>query len=203
MRAAIEHVQHGRGQNAGIDAAEVAVERNLKCLRHGARGGHRDGENGVGAELAFVRRAIERDHGLIDEALVGRIQPFELRGDHGLNVLNCLQNAFAQVMALVAIAQFHSLVFAGGCAGRHDRAAQCATLKDYVRFHGRISARVKNFACTNGNNLCHIIPHNSVLQPVIQLGTAIHGESFSGSASNGFQKLMHALNLLSVQPSKG
>jgi hypothetical protein len=42
-----------------------------------------------------------------------------------------------------------------------------------------------------------------VVQPVIQLGTAIHGKSFSGSASNGFQKLMHALNLLSVQPSKG
>ena len=106
-------------------------------------------------------------------------------------------------MALVAIAQFYGFVFAGGCAGRHDRAAQCATLKDYIRFHGRIAARVKNFACTNSNNLGHIIPHNSVVQPVIQLGTAIHGESFSGSASNGFQKLMHALNLLSVQPSKG
>jgi hypothetical protein len=29
-----------------------------------------------------------------------------------------------------------------------------------------------------------------VLQPVIQLGTAIHGESFSGGALNGAQKLL-------------
>jgi hypothetical protein len=31
-----------------------------------------------------------------------------------------------------------------------------------------------------------------VLQPVIQLGTAIHGESFSKRALNSVQKLMHA-----------
>jgi hypothetical protein len=34
------------------------------------------------------------------------------------------------------------------------------------------------------------------------LGTAIHGKSFSGGASNRFQKLMHVVNLLSVQRSK-
>jgi hypothetical protein len=31
------------------------------------------------------------------------------------------------------------------------------------------------------------------------LGTAIHGKSFSGGALNRFQKLMHVLNLHSVQ----
>jgi len=31
-------------------------------------------------------------------------------------------------------------------------------------------------------------PHNLVLQPVIQFGTAIHGQGFSGSAPNGVQK---------------
>jgi hypothetical protein len=31
-----------------------------------------------------------------------------------------------------------------------------------------------------------------VLQPVTQLGTAVHGESFSKRALNGVQKLMHA-----------
>jgi hypothetical protein len=39
-------------------------------------------------------------------------------------------------------------------------------------------------------------------QPVIQFGTAIHGKSFSGGASNRFQKLMHVGNFLSVQRSK-
>jgi hypothetical protein len=41
-----------------------------------------------------------------------------------------------------------------------------------------------------------------MLQPVIQLGTAIHGKGLSGGASNRFQKLLHVLNLLSVQRSK-
>jgi hypothetical protein len=36
----------------------------------------------------------------------------------------------------------------------------------------------------NGNNLSHIAPHDAVLQPVVQFRTAIHGQSFSGGASN-------------------
>jgi hypothetical protein len=42
-----------------------------------------------------------------------------------------------------------------------------------------------------------------VKQPVIQLGTAIHGKSFSGGALNGVQKLLRAHNFLSVQGEKG
>jgi hypothetical protein len=41
-----------------------------------------------------------------------------------------------------------------------------------------------------------------VLQPVIQLGTAIHGKSLSGGALNRVQKLLHVRNLLSVQRFK-
>jgi hypothetical protein len=38
-----------------------------------------------------------------------------------------------------------------------------------------------------------------VLQPVIQFGTAIHGNGLSGSALNYSQKLVHVLKPLSVQ----
>jgi hypothetical protein len=38
-----------------------------------------------------------------------------------------------------------------------------------------------------------------VLQPVIQLGTAIHGQGFSGGAMNGVQKPWFAQKILSVQ----
>ncbi len=124
MRAAIQHVQHRRRQNAGVDAAEVAIERNLKRLRNGARGGHRNGQDRVGAQLAFVRRAIERNHGLVDQPLIGGIHAFELGSDHGLNVGYCLQHALAQVVALVAVAQFHGFVLAGRSARGHNGAAQ-------------------------------------------------------------------------------
>ena len=198
MRAAVQHVQHGRGQDAGVDAAEIAIERNLQRLRHGAGCSHRDGENRVRAQLAFVRRAVERDHGLVDQPLVGGIHAFQFGRDHGFNVGHGLQHALAEVMALVAVAQFHGLMLAGGSARRHDGAAQRAALQNYVCFHGGISARVKNFARANRNNLSHISPRNAVLQPVIQFGTAIHGNGFSGSALNCFQKLVHVFKSLSV-----
>jgi hypothetical protein len=41
-----------------------------------------------------------------------------------------------------------------------------------------------------------------VLQPGIQFGTAIHGESFSGGALNGIQKPLHVGNPFSVQHKK-
>ena len=75
-----------------------------------------------------------------------------------LHVLHGLQHALAHVVALVAVAQLHGLMFAGRSARRHNGAAQCAAFQNHVRFHGRIAARVKNFAGTNGNNLSHIAP---------------------------------------------
>ncbi len=169
MRAAVQHVQHRRGQHAGVHAAQIAVQRNLKRLRHGARRGHGNGKNGVGAQLALVRRAVQRNHRLVDQPLVGRVHAFQLRRNHGFNVFHGLQHALAEVMALVAVAQFHGLMLAGRSARRHNGAAHGAAFQNHVRFHGRIAARVKNFAGTYGNNLSHIAPHNAVLQPVIQL----------------------------------
>ena len=125
------------------------------------------------------------------QPLVGGVHAFQLGRDDGLHVGHGLQHALAQVVALVAVAQFHGLMLASGSARRHNGAAQCAAFQNHVCFHGGIAARVQNFAGTNGNNLSHIGPHNAVLQPVIQFGTAIHGKSFSGGALNRVQKLLH------------
>ncbi len=59
VRAAVEDVHHGRGQDAGVDAAEIAVERELEGVGGGAGDGHGDGEDGVGAELALVLGAVD------------------------------------------------------------------------------------------------------------------------------------------------
>ena len=125
------------------------------------------------------------------QPLVGRIHAFQFRRDHRLYVGHGLQHALAQVVALVAVAQLHGLMLAGGGARRHNGASQCAALQNHIGFHGRISARIKHFARANRNNLSHISPRNTVLQPVVQFGTAINGKSLSGSALNCFQKLVH------------
>ena len=83
--------------------------------------------------------------------------------NHGFHVGHGLQDALAPVVALVAVAQFHGLMLAGGSARGHDGAAQCAAFQDYVRFHGRIAARVQNLAGADGNNLSHIGPRNAVM----------------------------------------
>ncbi len=198
MRAAVQHIQHGRRQNAGIHTAQIAIQRNLKRLRRGARRSQRNGENRVRTQLALVGRAVERDHGLIDQPLVRCVHPLELGGNHGFDIGYGLQHALAEVMALVAVAQLHGFMLAGGSARRHDGAAERTAFQNHIGFHGRISARIKNFARANCNNLSHIGPRYTVLQPVVQFGTAIHGNGFSGSAPNCFQKLVHVIKSLSV-----
>ena len=101
-------------------------------------------------------------------------------------------------MALVAVAQLHGLMLAGGSARRHDGAAERTALQNHICFHGGISTRIQNFARANRNNLSHISPRYTVLQPVVQFGTAIHGNGLSGSALNYFQKPVHVLKSLSV-----
>jgi len=45
-------------------------------------------------------------------------------------------------------------------------------------------------------------PHNLVLQPVIQFGAAIHGNSFSGGTPNAVQELLCAQNTRSPSREK-
>ena len=54
MGPAVDDIHHGDGQRAGVDAAQVAVERGSLRIGCSAGGGHRNGENRVGAEFGFV-----------------------------------------------------------------------------------------------------------------------------------------------------
>ena len=49
MLAAIDDVHHRHRQGAGIDAADIAVERQTEIRRGGLGDGERDAEDGVGA----------------------------------------------------------------------------------------------------------------------------------------------------------
>ena len=59
--AAVDDVHHRHRQDAGRDAADVLVER--QAGRHGAAlaDGQGDAEDGVGAQAALVRRAVQLD----------------------------------------------------------------------------------------------------------------------------------------------
>ncbi len=63
VRAAVEDVHQGDGQDPGVDAAEVAVERQARGDGGGLGGGEADAEDRVGAELPLVLGAVERRSG--------------------------------------------------------------------------------------------------------------------------------------------
>ena len=59
VRAAVEDVHHRHRQHVGVDAAEVAVERQLELVGRGLGHGQRHAEDGVGAEPGLVVGAVE------------------------------------------------------------------------------------------------------------------------------------------------
>ena len=83
VRAAVEHVDHGHGQDLGIGAAEVFEERLAERRGGGLRVGERDAENGVGAELGFGFGAVEIDHDAVHRQLVKGVDAHECGGDLG------------------------------------------------------------------------------------------------------------------------
>src|SRR5690606_31951758 len=127
MGAAIDDVHHGNGQNMGIGAAHITVERQAGRFGSSLGNGKRDTENGISTETRLVRRAIKRDQRLVnvdlalDVKTANRIEYFRIDEFDGL------LNALAKI-ALAAIAQFDGLMSAGGCARRDSCAAHAAIL---------------------------------------------------------------------------
>ena len=113
MLAAGEDVEHGDGQGARIDAAQVSVERHAEGERGRVGARERDAQDRVRPQLALVGRAVEVDEQGIDERLVGRVLAEELRSDHLDDVLDRLADALAAVPVLVAVAQLDRLMGAG------------------------------------------------------------------------------------------
>jgi hypothetical protein len=144
--AAVDHVHHRHGQLHAAHAAEVAVQRQAGLFGRGAGHGHRDGQRGVGTQARLVLGAVQVDHGFVQEGLLGGVQAQHRFADLGVDVLDSLQHALAQVTALVAVTQFDGFARAGGGAGRHGRAAHGAGLQQHVAFDGRVAAAVQDLA---------------------------------------------------------
>src|SRR5207247_11368016 len=102
-----------------VRAAEVAPEREADRVGGGARDGHRDAEDRVGAELRLVRRAVCLEEDFVDLRLVERVETEDRRAERLIDVGDGLLDPFATEALLVAVAQLDGLVLAGGCAARH------------------------------------------------------------------------------------
>ena len=153
VRTAVDDVHHRNGQRLGVRAADIAIERHAEIVGGSAGNGQRHAEDGVCAELRLGGGSVEGDHGLVDAHLVGYVHADDGRSDHFVNVLHGVQDAFAQVTALVAVTKLKGLVLARRRSARNGSAAECARYGTNFDLDGRIASRVEDFPCVNLYNL--------------------------------------------------
>ena len=87
--------------------------------------------------------------------LVGGVKIGESVGNFPIDVLDRIQHALAEIALLVAVTQFHSLMFARGRAAGNDCTPDCPVSQMYFGLDGRVSARVQHFPGMNFRNISH------------------------------------------------
>ncbi len=152
VRAAVQDVHHRHRQSVRRSPAEIAIKRQLERSRRGASSGHRNRQNRVRAQPPLVGSAIKIDQSGVERALVGGVHPAERFRNLAIDVRNCLQNALAHVLALVAVTQFNGLMLTGGRATRHNGPRAGAAIEKNFSFNGRIATRVKHLASADIGN---------------------------------------------------
>ena len=98
--AAVDDVGHRHGQDAGVGTADIAVEGQSVGRGGGLGGGQADAQDRVGTQLPLVGRAVGGDHGAVEPDLVGRIATHDDLGEHGVDVVDGLGDALAQIAFL-------------------------------------------------------------------------------------------------------
>jgi hypothetical protein len=146
MSAAVEDVHHRDGQNLGIGAADVFEEGLREGLGCGVRSGEGDGEQGVGAEFALIRSAIELEESAVDGDLVDGVVSLEFWGNDFCDILDGLKDAFAEVNVFVSVAEFDGLVFAGAGATGNGGGSDVASGEKHIDFNGGVAPGVEDLA---------------------------------------------------------
>ncbi|MNW48530.1 hypothetical protein D3C74_258980 [compost metagenome] len=155
MRAAVHDVHHRNRKLFRVKSAQVSIQRQVQSVCSCASNRHRNGQDRVSAQFAFVRRAVQFDHHFVDANLVQRVHANHFRSDGFVHVLHGVQYAFAQVTGFVVVAKLYSFMRAGGSTGRNDGTAHCAGFEINFNFNGRVAAGVKDFASVYVRNNRH------------------------------------------------
>src|SRR5699024_2449534 len=153
---AVEDVHHRDRQDVRVRTADVLVQRDPGGIRRGAGHGQRDAEDGVRAERALVRGAVELEHRGVDRALLLDVHAQDLRLDVGDDGAHRVEDALAQVAGLVAVTTLDGLEGAGGGAGGDGGAGERAVVEQDLHLDGGVAAGIEDLAGVNGiDQGCH------------------------------------------------
>ena len=155
MHAAVHDVHHGSRQGVCVGAAQIGIDRQAGGLRCGAGSCQGAAQDGVCAETALVGGAVGFDQSLVDGALIGCVHAQQVFVAFVVDVIYRLQNALAQVLGLVAVAQFHGLESAGGGARRNDGTTSRAVIQQNFDFDGGVTAGVQDLPAVNIDDIAH------------------------------------------------
>ena len=92
---------------------------------------------------------------MVNGDLIERVKPDQCCRDSRVDVRHRFQDAFAEITALVAIAQLQCFVFASTGATGYRRAPKCAALELHIHFNGWITTGIENLAGLNLSNFSH------------------------------------------------
>ena len=202
VRAAVDDVHHRHRHLHRAGAAEIAVQGQAALVRGGLGHGHGHSQHRIRAQARLVLGAVQIDQGLVDETLLGGIQAHDGFGNLGIDVLDRVQHALAEVALLVAVAQFDGFARAGRSARGHRGASHHAGLQQHVGFHGRIAARIQDLARHHIDYRTHVlvlVPGSGFRfyrrsMPVIVTASARRNRVFLTTSSSAFkrrQQLFH------------
>ena len=193
VRTAVENVHHGHRQRVGIHPTDVAIQRLSRAFRCGVCCGQGNAKYGVRTNLAFIARAVEVNHGLVDGTLIKHVEAQQFVREHIVDVVNRLCHAFTHPFR-TAIAQFNGFVDTCRCTGRYRCTAHAAIARDDVYFESGVAARIKDLAGLDLINVTHINDEKWIRTQDLGLG------AFPNPGRKTAVKLLNQYGITQAQP---
>ncbi len=130
-------------------ASDVGIQRQTARIGGGFRNRKARAEDRICAQLALVVRIVERDHRVIDVALVLGVHADQQVGNRLVDGFDSVQHALAQVTVLVAIAQLDRFMRARRSARWHCGPPETAVFEQDVHLDRGVAPAVQYLASVN------------------------------------------------------
>ena len=92
---------------------------------------------------------------MVNRGLVACVHPQHQRRDPRVDIGDRLQNAFTHPLLLVAIAQFHGFMLAGGRTTRNQGASERSAFQGHFALKRWVSAGIKDLTGVDGIDFKH------------------------------------------------